>query len=70
MIGENFVWKLNKDQYNKLKSWYEEILSNKCNGDEYFGPIGGEVSFEIIPTSIGIFAKAEFCGEELDLSDI
>jgi hypothetical protein len=70
MIGKDFVWKLSDEQYEKLSEWYEKLIEEKHGGNRNFGPIGGELAFEVIPTSIGIFAKAMFDGSEIDLSEI
>ena len=67
MISKDWSFKLDEEQYGKLEKWYNEICAER-EEEDYFGAIGGGISFEITPTSIGTFVKAKCCGKELDLS--
>lgn len=53
MISRDYSFHLDEDQYNKLLAWATE---NRLTG--YHGAIGGSVSFDITPTSIGTFVTA------------
>ena len=52
---------LTEEEFEKLRKWHEKIV--KKRGSRYFGCIGGEISFVIIPTSIGEIIEAR-CGKK------
>lgn len=55
--------------YARLKSWYEQHNGGKCVGHIH-GCIGGGLTFNITPTSIGDFVTAKCsCGSRVDLSE-
>lgn len=55
--------KITERMYIKLREWYEEHNNGKCSSKSH-GAIGGSLSFEIIPTSIGEIVEAKCnCGE-------
>jgi hypothetical protein len=70
MIGKDWTFKLSDTQYKKLEDWYNNLIKTKYDGDTYFGAIGGEVLFEILPTSIGEFVVVKFFDNEIDLSEV
>ena len=53
MIGRNYVFNFNDEEYAKYEAWCKE---NKLDG--YHGAIGGATRLEIIPTSIGDIVTA------------
>ena len=63
--------KITEQMHKELAEWYETHNQGKC-AHRYHGAIGGDITFEITPTSIGNFVTArcscgsEYCmGEEL-----
>lgn len=53
MVGRNYSFKMTDEEYEKYEAWCKE------NGlNTYAGAIGGAVSFEIIPTSLGDIVTA------------
>ena len=66
MISKEYTFKLSEAQYEKLEKWFYGFHKM----DEFRGPIRGELTFEITPTSIGNFVTAKADGKELDLSEI
>lgn len=60
---------ITEEMYKKLQKWYEEHNNGDCTR-KYHGAIGGNISFEIVPTSIGTFITAKCsCGATLELND-
>lgn len=73
MIEKDFVFKLSDTQYKKLEDWYYEVSGDKKGECNYHGAIGGSLTFEIIPTSIGVFVTAKLSdgsGKEINLSEM
>lgn len=60
---------LSEDQELKLKKWQD---THECkHRNKSHGAIGGQYTYEFIPTSIGVFCSVKCsCGEELNISDI
>lgn len=56
--------------HNEMAEWYHTHNNGKCaNG--YHGAIGGYVSFEITPTSIGNFIRVKcLCGDVIDFDEV
>lgn len=67
MVTDKYQFpKITADMYADLKHWYETHNEGKC-AHRYHGAIGGAITFEITPTSIGDFVSAKCsCGEVLD----
>lgn len=59
-----FTFELTPELTKRVQEW------DKC-ADLNHGTIGGHMSFELTPTSLGcvIKAKCNHCGEELDLTE-
>jgi len=71
MITKNYQFpKITEKMYEEILEWYETHNDGKCaNGKN--GAIGGEISFEITPTSIGDFITVKCsCGETLEFSEV
>lgn len=63
MVSKDYAIKrlrLDEFEYQSLKNWYDEIV--KKRGSNYWGAIGGEITFKIVPTSIGEIIEAK-CGD-------
>ena len=62
--------KLTEEMHNEMAEWYQTHNNGKCaNG--YHGAIGGNVSFEITPTSIGNFIRVKcLCGDVIDFDEV
>jgi len=57
-------WRLTPQERKVFEEW-----GHTCGSSA--GCIGGKISIEILPTTIGTFVKAKcICGEECDLSDL
>lgn len=62
--------KLTKEMHDEMAKWYETHNDGKCNSG-YYGTIGGDVKFEIVPTSIGDFITVKCsCGATLDFDEV
>jgi hypothetical protein len=71
MVGRDWTFKLSEAQYKKLEDWYYKVSGDKKDKINYHGAIGGNLYFEIIPTSIGEFVTAKLSnGKEIDLSEV
>lgn len=67
MIISKEVCVLSDKQFEVLKSWYYK----NHRENEYSGAIGGELTFTIIPTSIGNFITVkDNKGNKLNLTDM
>ncbi len=53
MVTRDWCFKFTDEEYERLKNWAHE---NKLDG--YHGAVGGAISFEITPTSIGEVVEA------------
>ena len=62
--------KITEEMHNEMASWYKYHNDGKCaNG--YHGAIGGNVSFDITPTSIGNFIEVRCsCGATLNFDEV
>ena len=71
MITEKYAkeeLKLSDEEYIKLKKWYDKIV--KKRGSNYWGAIGGSITFHITPTSIGTIVEAECNGKKITLREL
>lgn len=66
MISKEYTFKLSDTQYAKLEKWFYEIYPRGT----YHGAIGGALTFEITPTSIGDFVMVIANGQRLDISEV
>lgn len=70
MISKDYALEnlqLTEEEYEKLKQWYKDVGAY----GKYYGAIGGELSFEIIPTSIGEIIIAKLSnGQSITLRDL
>jgi len=48
MVGQNYTFTMTPEEYHLYEQWCKEN-----HLDEYSGAAGGNVGFEIIPTSLG-----------------
>jgi hypothetical protein len=66
-------FELTEREYKKIEEWdktHECKLKPKHGVDKYCGAIGGSLSVEFTPTSIGTFITVKCsCGAMLDLDD-
>ena len=62
--------KLTKEMHDEMAKWYETHNDGKCNSG-YHGAIGGDVKFEIVPTSIGDFITVKCSsGATVDFDEV
>ena len=71
MVSKRYQFpKITKEMHDEIEKWYESHNEGRCaNG--YHGAIGGNVTFEICPTSIGDFITVKCsCGATLDFDEV
>lgn len=62
--------KITEEMHNEMAEWYETHNNGEC-AKGYHGAIGGNVQFEICPTSIGDFMTVRCsCGATLDFEEL
>lgn len=62
--------KITEEMHDKISAWYKTHNDGKC-AKSYHGAIGGNVVFEICPTSIGDFLTVKCCcGASLDFEEL
>lgn len=62
--------KITEEMHNEIAEWYATHNNGKC-AKSYHGVCGGNVSFTIVPTSIGNFLTVECsCGDTLDYEEL
>lgn len=62
--------KITEEMHNKMAEWYETHNNGRC-AKGYHGAIGGNVIFEICPTSIGDFLTVKCsCGATLEFEEL
>ena len=68
MVSKQYQFpEITEEMHDKLAEWYATHNDGKC-ANSYHGAVGGNVIFEICPTSIGDFVGAKCsCGEKYDL---
>lgn len=71
MVSEQYQFpKITPEMHKEMQKWYKKHNHGYC-AKSYHGPIGGNVSFHIIPTSIGNFVTVKCtCGAELDFEEV
>ena len=71
MVTEKYQFPtITPEMHKEMQEWYRTHNDGKC-ANSYHGAIGGNVTFEITPTSIGdcITVKCG-CGAELDWEEL
>ncbi len=71
MITKEYQFpKITDEMHEEIAEWYKTHNNGKCaNG--YHGAIGGNITFEITPTSIGDFLTVKCtCGESLEYYEL
>ena len=62
--------KITEEMHNEMYEWYKTHNDGKC-AKSYHGAIGGNVVFEICPTSIGDFLTVKCsCGATLEFEEL
>ena len=62
--------KITEGMHNEIDEWYKSHNDGRC-ASGYHGAIGGNVTFEICPTSIGDFITVRCsCGSTLDFDKV
>lgn len=71
MVTERYQFpKITPSMHKEMQEWYRTHNDGKC-AKRYHGAIGGDVTFEITPTSIGDFLTVRCsCGAELDYEEL
>ena len=71
MVSEQYQFpKITPEMHKEMQNWYKKHNRGRC-AKGYHGAIGGNVSFEITPTSIGDFLTVKCsCGAELDYQEL
>ena len=71
MVTKNYQFpKLTEEIHNEIAEWYKTHNDGKC-AKGYHGAIGGTVTFEITPTSIGDFLIVKCpCGAKLEYEEL
>ena len=71
MIGRNYQFpEINDEMYKKLEKWWNTHNKGKCAKSRH-GAIGGAITFEITPTSIGDCVEAKCsCGSIVCLLEL
>lgn len=68
MVGKGYQFpELTPEMHEELAEWYRTHNKGKCFRQKYHGVMEGNVSFDIIPTSIGNFINVKCsCGAVLN----
>ena len=71
MVTEKYQFpKITPAMHKEMQEWYKTHNNGKC-AKSYHGTIGGDIVFEIVPTSIGNFLTVRCsCGAELDYEEL
>lgn len=71
MVTEKYQFpKITPAMHKEMQEWYQTHNNGKC-AKRYHGAIGGDVTFEITPTSIGDFITVKCsCGSELNYEEL
>lgn len=60
-----------KEEDTKIEKWKKKHLKKKHNGNTYFGAIGGNWTYEFIPTSLGDIGTVKCsCDEEFTFREL
>lgn len=71
MVSKKYQFpKITEKMHDEMAKWYETHNDGRC-AKGYHGAIGGNVSFEITPTSIGDFLTVKCtCGDKLEFEEL
>ena len=71
MVSKEYQFpEITEDMHSRIAKWHRYHNRGKCHA-RFHGTIGGDVSFEIVPTSIGEFITVKCsCGAKLDISNV
>jgi hypothetical protein len=71
MVSEKYQFpKITPEMHKEMQKWYKNHNHGKC-AKRYHGAIGGDITFEITPTSIGNFLTVRCtCGAELNYEEL
>lgn len=71
MVSKKYQFpKITQEMHEEMARWYESHNGGKC-AHGYHGAIGGNITFEITPTSIGDFIDVKCsCGAVLNLLEL
>ena len=71
MVSDKYQFpKITPAMRSEMQEWYKTHNDGKC-AHSYHGAIGGNVTFEITPTSIGNFLTVKCsCGSELNYEEL
>ena len=71
MITDRYQFpKITPEMHQEMQMWYKTHNGGKC-ARGYHGAIGGDVMFQIIPTSIGDFLTVRCsCGDTLEYEEL
>ena len=71
MITKEYQFpKITNEMYEEIAEWYKTHNGGKC-ANRYHGAIGGDITFEIMPTSIGDFLTVKCsCGAKLEYEEL
>ena len=62
---------ITEEENEKIREWQEQHIKEKHNGNSYAGAIGGNYTYEFVPTSIGVVGTVKCsCGEEFCFQEI
>lgn len=62
---------ITKEENEKIREWQQEHVKEKHKGNSYAGAIGGNYTYEFVPTSIGTIGTVKCsCGEEFCFQEI
>lgn len=54
-----------------IEQWRKEHIATVHNGNNYFGAIGGELTYQFTPTSIGVVGTVKcVCGESFEFASL
>ena len=62
---------ITKEENEKIREWQQKHVKEKHEGNSYAGAIGGNYTYEFVPTSIGTIGTVKCsCGEEFCFQEI
>lgn len=64
-------FEITEDEQKNIIKWQNKHIKKKHKGNTYFGAIGGNWSYEFIPTSIGDIGTVKCdCGEKFTFREL
>ena len=62
---------ITEQEWKDIEEWRDAHIQAKHGGDRYSGAIGGNLTFEFIPTSIGVIGTVKcYCGDCFQFQDL